>query len=206
MTLPIEVNLLVEGDLDEQVLRAMLKQHDQRCTIKACYGKRGKQDLIEKSGKYLQAARTSSFRCICLVDLDNDACPLALIERCLGKAQHDNFIMRIAVREVEAWLLADREKIAAYFDISQAVIPENPDELPDPKAKIVELARRSRKSEMKRDMVPSEGSSAKTGKNYRARMGSFVDLAWRPAIAADRSPSLRRALARLDEYLNNLAK
>lgn len=52
---------------------------------------------------------------------------------------------RIAVREVEAWLLADAEQAAGFLAVPLARIPAEPETLPDPKATLIALAGRSRK-------------------------------------------------------------
>ncbi len=54
---------------------------------------------------------------------------------------------RVAVREVEAWLLADREQIARFLSIARSRVPQSPETLDNPKQRLVELARHSRRRE-----------------------------------------------------------
>jgi len=43
---------------------------------------------------------------------------------------HPNFLFRVAVREVEAWLLAHREGIARFLGISEHLVPLMPTAFP----------------------------------------------------------------------------
>ncbi len=47
----------------------------------------------------------------------------------------------LAVREIEAWALADREALADFMGVKQAKIPEHPDGEEDPTVTLVHLAR-----------------------------------------------------------------
>jgi hypothetical protein len=106
--------------------------------------------------------------------------------------------LRVAVRAVEAWLLADAERLATFLYIPRHRVPTLPDAEADPKATLVRLARRSRSRLIRRDMVPRMGSSARVGPGYAGRIVEFVTATasrgWRPAVAAEHSDSLRRCL------------
>ena len=65
------------------------------------------------------------------------------MERC---EQPEKWIPVIPVRMLESWLLADREALASTFIINPAKITEilgnsNPEQIPDPKAKLSEIIR-----------------------------------------------------------------
>jgi hypothetical protein len=104
---------------------------------------------------------------------------------------------RVAVREIEAWLLADRERLAAFLGVKSARLPANPEEEPDPKRIIVELAQQSRRREIREDMAPRPGSGRQIGPAYSSRLIEFVSGSggWRPEVAARSSDSLRRCLS-----------
>ena len=102
---------------------------------------------------------------------------------------------RIAVREIEAWLLADRRALAEFLEVPLARVPAAPERVADPKRAMVGLAARSRSMDVRRDMVPRPGSGREVGEAYDARLIEFVQRRWRPEEAAKRSESLRRALA-----------
>jgi hypothetical protein len=105
---------------------------------------------------------------------------------------------RIAVREVEAWLLADQERLSTFLKVATARVPSEPEAEHDPKRAMVDIARKSRKREIREDMVPRPGSGRTVGPAYASRLIEFVShptTGWRPDIAAKRSDSLRRCLA-----------
>ena len=69
-----------------------------------------------------------------LTDLDQIAYPVALRADWLGnKPAPAGLLLRIAVREVEAWVLADHEAMRKLMEKKGALPPE-PDSLPDPQA------------------------------------------------------------------------
>ena len=91
-------------------------------------------------------------------------------------------------------------RIAAFLGVRAALIPRNPDAEDDPKAALVNLARRSRWRMVREDMVPREGSGGRVGPVYAGRLIEFVaagERSWRPDVAARRSDSLRRCVEAL---------
>lgn len=77
----VDVNLVVEGLLDERVLRRLIGQTDCHFNAGPCYGQNGKDNLWQNVPRYNIAARQVPF--IILADLDREECPMALIERWL---------------------------------------------------------------------------------------------------------------------------
>jgi len=192
MTYPI--NLLVEGPTDEVVLHRLLAYA--KVPPGTTYGKHGKAALLARLASYNQAAR--HYPWLVVVDLDQDAecAPDYLAEILPTPAPHMH--LRVAVHAIEAWLLADAEHLAALLHIPRTRIPVLPDAEDDPKSTLVGLARRSRSPTIREDMVPRPGSGAKVGPGYVGRIIEFVatshSYAWRPAVAAEYSNSLRRCL------------
>jgi hypothetical protein len=115
----------------------------------------------------------------------------------MNKPAPANFCFRVAVRAVEAWLLADAEKIAAFLGVDGTRIPSQPETLPDPKDTLLRLAGKSRRKEVREDMVPRLGGQRKVGPAYASRMIEFTNRHWRPQVAAQRADSLRRAIQAL---------
>jgi hypothetical protein len=104
---------------------------------------------------------------------------------------------RIAVRAVETWLLADRQRFAQFLRIPVSRIPPVLEAVDDPKLLLVNLARHSRKRAMREDMVPRQRSGRKVGPAYASRLMEFVEnttTGWRPDVAAEESDSLKRCL------------
>jgi hypothetical protein len=104
------------------------------------------------------------------------------------------------VRAVEAWLLADRERIASFLAIATARLPHDVEAQANPKRALVSLAAASRRRAIREDMVPRPGSGRTVGPAYVSRLIEFVSNSssgWRPDIAAERANSLLRTIASL---------
>lgn len=163
------------------------------------YGGTGKDHLRRRINGYNQAAHYAPW--IVLVDLDSDAdCAPAIRDAWLPRpAPHLCF--RIAVREIEAWLLADADTLAICLSVPLRQIPEDPEHLPNPKDTVVGLARRSRRRAVREDMVPRPDSGRRVGPAYTSRLTEYVETTWRPEVAARRSESLRRAIRCLEKLI-----
>lgn len=186
----------VEGIVDEAVFRRMVRSV--RGEPGPVYGKSGKRPLLDRLPGFNNAARFSPW--LVLVDLDQDAdcappfCAAAL------PAPSNGMCFRVAVRAVESWLLADRDRFASFLGVSPARLPEDPDDHPNPKQMVVNLARRSRSRDMAKDLVPREGSGRSEGPAYASRLIEFISddrRGWRPQVAARSSDSLARCLRSL---------
>lgn len=131
---PIPVNLATEDELSEAVLIRLLTFVG-RYAIGTPYRRGGYGYLRRTIHGWNQAAGGVPF--IVLTDLDRCECPAALKGDWLKKPLHPNLLFRVAVREVEAWLLADAANLAAFLGISGKFVPAGPDDLTDPKAVLV---------------------------------------------------------------------
>ncbi len=104
---------------------------------------------------------------------------------------------RVAVRSIETWLLADRERIAQFLAVPLSHVPQNPEAIAHPKQTMVQLARQSRKKAIREDMIPRHGDSRSEGPAYASRLIEFVSdtiEGWRPDMASESSDSLRRLI------------
>lgn len=189
----------VEGDLDEAVLRRVVEHTG--LALGAVHGRKGKQSLLQSLSGYNNAARFSPW--IALVDLDRSCdCAPPCLQQWLPTPSA-RMCFRIAVRAVEAWLLADRERVARWLGVGMAQIPNKPDELDDPKQQLINLARRSRRSAVQYELVPRQGSGRAVGPLYTTRMIEFIQDdadGWRPGQALNISDSLARCVSRLRQF------
>jgi hypothetical protein len=106
-------------------------------------------------------------------------------------------LFRVAVRAIEAWLMADRQRCAAFLQVSVDRVPADPEALSYPKRALVDVARKSRSGQIVADMVPRPGTGASEGPAYASRVQEFVTTSphlWRPEVAAENAESLRRCL------------
>lgn len=185
---------LVEGYLDERVLKVLWSQSG-----------RDPDDLIVRNAagnpfwrlaqKYNQAGRNSLV--LGLADLEQEVC-VAVALRQLVPARSEGFKLRLAVRMVESWLMADRDALAAYLGVGVGALPRDPDTEPHPKRRIVDIARGSRKRAIRECLVP-QGTGAVVGAEYTPVMAEFVERHWDVSRARRVSPSLDRACIRWGE-------
>jgi hypothetical protein len=194
----IPVNLAIEDELSEVVLRRVLTYLDRGYSVGTAYRRGGYGFLRRTILGWNRAAKGIPF--IVLTDLDMYECPKALIAEWLQEPQNASLVFRIAVREIESWLLADSHNFARFLGISQDWIPEDPDCLLDPKAALIKLAQRSRSKEVRDRIVPKAGSTAKQGADYNGQLARFVLTDWNIEASGSRSPSLARALTTLAEF------
>lgn len=155
--------------------------------------------LFANMPKYVRASQQGVPH-IVLTDLDRNDCAPGLIERLAVTSIPGQMIFRVAVREVESWILADRSGIAGMTGLPLAKLPIEPDLIEDPKQYLLNLVRRCKKSRLKRDVLPEVGSTASKGIFYNDRFGTFARTEWNVDAAAKRSPSLNKALLRLGSF------
>jgi hypothetical protein len=194
----IPINLAVEDDLSEVVLRMIIRHSSRDYHIGTAYGRTGFGYLRKTIAGWNAAARGIPF--MILTDLDEYHCPPGLISDWLKVPIHSNLIFRVAVREVESWLLADPTNLARYLSVPTALVPPACDQIPDPKAALVSLARRSRSKDIRGRIVPRTGSTAKQGPDYNGCLTGFVQTTWDIDAASANSESLRRAVNRVAKF------
>ena len=156
---------------------------------------RGSGYIQVKVNAFNNAARHTPF--LILTDLDQHECAPSFVEELLKREKEDNLFFRVAVREVESWILADRDNFAKYISISPALISTNPDTLEDPKNYLFTLAKQSRKRRI-REGIPPEDKTARIGKEYNPLLITFVRDHWDFKEAMKRSDSLRRFVVQFD--------
>ena len=197
------ISAAVEGFVDEAVLHRLLLHVG--AMPGPVHGKNGKPHLRQQMNAYNQAAYFSTW--VVLVDLDQDAhCAPPLCGSWLPDPA-PYMCFRVAVREVETWILADRERLAHFLSVSPSRIPHDPERVNDPKQIMVNLARYSRRREVREDMVPRPESGRRVGPAYVSRLIEFVEdiqIGWQPDIAAQSSNSLERCLRRLRQLMERI--
>ena len=194
----IPINLVFEDVLSEAVLKEMLKQSQRPFSVGSCSNKKGFGDIKNSLPAYNNAANGMPY--LVLTDLDNAECPLVILSEWLTQPKHPNLLFRIAVKEVEAWLLAHREAFAEFLGISVSLIPANVDEIPDPKQLLIYLAKKSKKRKLRDAIVPERNSTAKIGKDYNGQLIQFVQNNWQVEAAQVNSRSLQRAMNALINF------
>ena len=192
---PTFIRLLVEGDLDEAVGRRLAVHCG--LDVVAVYGRQGAGYVREKvSGFNRSAAGMPVVAIADSMDMAED-CPPATIAALLPHP-HPNMRFRLAVPEIESWLLADSANLSEFLGVPQARMPMSPDALQDPKAQLVSIARRSRRSSIVRLVVPLQGTGVSEGPGYTSEMQRFVDSLWDIPSSMAKSPSLSNCVHSLE--------
>lgn len=191
------VTCAVEGTSDDPVARRMLQAVG--LTPGVVIVEEGKTILDPKLPNYNRAARHMPW--LIVRDLDHDDrrdCIPDLRLRLLGGAPSAGMCFRLAVREMETWLLADWKNFAKFFAVGRSAIATNVEGLHDPKQTLVNLCRKSKKRDIRKGMVPSPKSGRAVGPRYTSLVREFVADHWDLESARTNSQSLDRALRCLD--------
>jgi hypothetical protein len=198
MNPPIPISLAVEDALTESLAHRILGAIPTQYATQTIYNRGGNGYLKRIIDGLNNAAKGTPF--LVGTDLDRYECPSALIADWLRHPKHHNLLIRVAVREAEAWVLADRHAFAEFLGIKVANVPADVEALPNPKESLIQLARGARKRQLRDDLCPSPSSTSKIGPNYNARLGSFVSTSWNPNHARLNSRSLDRTMNRLVDF------
>lgn len=188
----------VEGLTDEAVLKRLVEHVG--AELGALHGRKGKFYLTEKLPGFNSAARFAPW--VVIMDLDDSSDCAPNLRKALLPSPAKFMQFRVAVHEIEAWLLADKERFSGFFKVSKAEIPDNPEALKDPKRALVNIIAKSRSKSIREDMIPRPGSGRSIGPAYASRLMQFASdrlQGWRPEVAVRFSDSLRRCVQRLRE-------
>lgn len=191
------VDALIEGNLDEAVA-ARLIDHCQH-QFGTAYGKRGWTYLREKVTGFNVRAQYGN-PILVLVDFMDTGlqCPPEVPAVWLP-TRTPKLLLRAVVREIESWLLADRQGIAHFLGIAESSIPRSPENLDNPKQELINLARRSPRRALRHALLPQPDVSATVGPGYSAALEEFVAQCWNIDAAAQRALSLSHCVTRLRE-------
>ena len=195
------VILVVEDRLTDAVSTKILEHFGVEIVKKVIY--EGNSYLQQKAQSYNQAAHEEC-GVFMLTDLDSPKiCPPTLIQSWVKGHLNHWFFLRIAVMEVESWIMADRQAVSEFLKVPIDHIPRNTDEITYPKEFLVSLARKSKSAGLRRALVPARNNkTAKVGNEYNPRLNQFIQNHWNLERAASVSPSLKRTLDRLAQGKN----
>ncbi|MBA4767796.1 MAG: hypothetical protein H2049_09205 [Porphyrobacter sp.] len=194
--------LATEDELSEAVsLRLIAHAFGNDVEVQAL-GRKGNGYLRSKLGNFIEIAQR--YPVLLLTDLDALPCAGELVTDWInGRVLPDNLLLRVAVRETESWLLADRDNFAQFLGVGFNKIPQDPEALPDPKAHLYTIARRAQKS-VRAELIIQRGANASRGIGYNRLLSDYVRTAWDFESAAERSQSLRRTVNRLAELAERI--
>ena len=191
----IPISLVYEDELSGFVLRKILPN---RFIPVSLMKTGGITKITSRIQGFNKACAAAPF--LVLIDLDAEECAPSRVKKLFPHGMHPNMIFRIAVREVEAWLLADAETFSKFTKISEVLIPPKPDEIVDPKQALINLVRAKGLKRIREAVVPLPGSTAPIGRDYNSTLSEYVMTMWRPHIARKHSPSLNKAMTALESF------
>lgn len=189
------IAIATEDELSERVGEKLIQQAGGKLSISLRLRRGGSGYLRSRLANFCQMAAHQPV--VVITDLDRIECAPGLIGTWFaGQPRPPGLIFRVAVREIESWLLADHEGMKKLLGKRIGHLPREPDQLPDPKAVLLALAERSPR-EVRTELVAARGAIASQGLGYNKLLGGFVQKNWDPEKAASRSPSLHKALERI---------
>jgi len=193
----IPINIAVEDKLSETVIRKVLQTSKHSYIVGACFC-RGASGYLKKNIKgFNNASKATTF--LLLTDLDTTECAPTLIRQWLTCPQNPNFLFRIAVKEIESWILADRISFANFLGIPVKRIPLITDEINDPKQFILNLADKSKKTSLRSGMIFRQKEVLRPGPDYNGCLISFIEKDWKISQAVLHSPSLKSTVDAIDK-------
>jgi hypothetical protein len=159
--------------------------------------KRGCGNLKKLASNLVQMCGRAGLFVFVMTDLDQDECAPTLIHRWFPNINPlpASLLFRVAEREVEAWLLANRDNLADFLDISKANFTRDPDTLNDPKYHLLNVIRSKGRKRIHREMLPS--GNAHIGPKYNEVLCNFVENHWDIDEAKQYSSSLQRTISAL---------
>lgn len=157
----------------------------------------GNSKIKTRIPSLIQMAEEYGHYSLAFVDLDKTCCAPTLIREWVGGTPDKSitlppqFFFRVAVHEVESWIMADTKRFSSFLGIKEVNMPKDTDAEIDPKKFIFDSIHKHNKKKLGR-MLPSRGSSI--GPDYNGRMCDFVMNRWRPEKAIEKSESLKRTI------------
>lgn len=199
----LRIALVAEDELSMAVMERVVLSSGRPFVIARRLMERGFGNIKRSVQKYRQASYVLPH--VVLTDLDNADCPASLRRAWGAVGLPDAMLFRVAVRETESWLLGDRNGFATFASVPKNKMPARPEDLPDPKAALLGLARRSRRRRLALELLPPQGSAVSIGPLYNERLSAFARDLWDIDSAATICPSLQRTRERLRTFLSTVA-
>ena len=194
----MDVDVLVEGLLDEEIARTVLLHCNHRMD-RSLGEKNGWHSIRRRITAFNQAAAVGAPILVLVDAMDTVAnCPVKTVAEWVPD-RHRNLLLRFVQREIESWLLADSEAIADFFGVAPRTIPVDPERLPDPKQAYINVARRCRNRSRRESIVPR--NEERVGRLYTSETTELIKSFWRVERARHAAPSLDRTCLRLEQFV-----
>ncbi len=187
------VVIVGESDLDLVVLQRLCANAGVR--IGRAIARNGKASLDQLVARMVRSSPDVG-QWVFVRDLDRDSECAAAYALTHPTPQHVQ--LRLAVRQIESWLLSDRRSAARFFGVAESRVPRDPEAEVSAKERLVALATGSRFRTVKEGVGRGLGAHVRVGSEYVGMLSEFVREKWSPEAAAENSESLRRCRAALE--------
>ena len=200
--MPNTIAVVAEDKLTQAVLHKCIADFLPDFSIARTEVKGGRGNVQRELGAYVHLAQVMPV--LIGVDLDSDECAPTLIADWKARyGTHQSLIIRVAVCEIESWVIADCKRIAKLINAKSDDITKTPDDLADPKNYFLEAVQATAPADMRNDLIPRNYNRyPRIGPAYNIQMCKFVEQRWRPHVAMKRSDSLARAVTAIQNLAN----
>jgi hypothetical protein len=184
------------------MLRRLLDERPVAYAIGAVFKQGGFGYLKRQSQAFNNMAKACPV--LLLTDLDKHPCAPKLLDEWLKHPKHPDFLLRVAVREVEAWLLACDRELREFLGIRRVQNFSAPEILEDPKGELLKLAAASPRRDLREAIVRRDtGGHLRQGPAYNSTLARFVNQNWQSEAAGNKCPSLGRMISALSTLETN---
>lgn len=189
-------NVVYEDIPSFELIKVIFDQHPRDFKVDRSFTKGGFGYIKKNIMSFNQASATTPF--LVITDLDQLSCPAELINQWFRYPKHTNLLLTIAVREIESWIMADKEGFSDFFSL-RSNIAVDVESIGNPKKYLLNIInQKSRKAILKREMLPV--GNAQVGRGYNATLIKFIRNQWSLLRARENSCSVNRLYDRLTEY------
>ena len=167
-----QIALATEDELSEAVGVRLVAKTVPSLEIGLRLRKGGFGYLRSRLNNFYQIARRQPV--LLITDLNSYPCAAALIAEWSRRIpRNDGLLFRVAVREIESWLLADHEAMRSLLGSRATRLPEHPDTLADPKRTLLDLAKVAPRH-VRTDLRAEVGAIAAQGLGYNRVLADWV--------------------------------
>ncbi|MBN1409647.1 MAG: hypothetical protein JW969_02310 [Spirochaetales bacterium] len=198
------LHLVCEDPLSETVMQKLVNAAFKTTLQTVVIGKRGQGYIKNKINAFNNTNESMLF--FVLTDLDQYECPPDIINKWFDRPCRKNLIFRIAVREVEAWLLADTRGFSDFVKLDESWIRKqtgNVEKIFNPKEILLSIVKRCKLRHLREDIIRVDKNQIKQGPGYNTRLQDFTENYWSIDRAKKNADSLFRSinsLLRLKQY------
>lgn len=192
------IHLATEDELSESIGERLVSELGTGFQVDLRLRRGGYGYLRSRIPNFCEMAKRNAI--LLITDLDTGNCARSLVDEWLcHRRKPELLLFRVAVHEIESWLLADHAAMKRLLGKGATKLPARPDELNDPKQVLLRCASRAPR-EVRKDLLADKNAFASQGLGYNRRLCALVREDWNPVEAALRSDSLRRARLRLRRF------